>query len=42
MGRINIELPDPLHQDLKIESAERGQTLKETVKEILEEGVAEE
>lgn len=41
MGRINIEVPDDLHQNLKYESIERNQTLKATVIEILDDGVEE-
>lgn len=39
MARINIEIPDSLHSDLKVEAAERGDTLKDTVIDFLEDGV---
>ena len=41
MGRLNIEIPDDLHQELKKEAIEREQTLKETAIEFLSDGVEE-
>lgn len=39
MGRINIEIPDELHKDVKREAVEREETLKKTVIQLLGEGV---
>lgn len=40
MARINIEIPDGLHTDLKVEAAERDMTLKSLVIDKLESGVS--
>lgn len=39
MGRINIEIPDDLHTDLKVEAAEGDETLKGHVISVLRESV---
>lgn len=35
MGRINIELPEKLHEELKVMAARRDETLKDTVISVL-------
>lgn len=42
MARINVEIPDGLHTDLKVEAAERDMTLKDLVIESLDEQVSDE
>lgn len=37
MTRINIELPEPLHQKLRIRAAQDGRTIKDVVTQYLEE-----
>lgn len=39
MGRINIEIPDPLHKELKHESVDRELDLKDTIIEVLGDGL---
>lgn len=41
MGRINIELPDRLHGEVKAQSTRNGNTIKEELKEILEREFSE-
>lgn len=37
MGHLNIEIPDDLHQDLKVISAKRDTPMKEMVIDALED-----
>jgi predicted HicB family RNase H-like nuclease len=37
MANINIEIPDDLHKELKINAAEKDSTLKELIIAILEQ-----
>lgn len=39
MARINIEIPDGLHTDAKVEATKREMTLKDFVKESIENEV---
>lgn len=35
MGHINIEIPDELHEELKVLSARRGDTIKEVIVSLI-------
>jgi hypothetical protein len=38
--RINQEIPDELHRELRVEAAQRGTTLKDLVVQLLSEAMA--
>ncbi|PEN04636.1 hypothetical protein CRI93_14855 [Longimonas halophila] len=39
MTQLNVEIPEALHQRLKMHAAKHGQTIKEVVREVIDSSI---